>query len=164
CVAIVSTRLQLEKIQEVRHLLPALRAVIAMDSTVATPPSASPSVLSLDDVERRGHARMTGEWGAAKDFRDYARTIAPADLATIIYTSGTTGEPKGVMLTHANLIANLGATVSALEISHDDVALSFLPLSHAFERMVSYVYLFCGVTIIFAESFDTVARDLATVR
>src|SRR5262249_35909662 len=72
CVAIVSTRLQLEKIQEVRHLLPALRAVIAMDSTVATPPSASPSVLSLDDVERRGHARMTGEWGAAKDFRDYA--------------------------------------------------------------------------------------------
>jgi len=162
-LAIVSTRLQLEKIQEVRHLLPALHAVMAMDATVEPSPG-SPSVVSLEEVERRGHARMTGEWGAAKDFRDYARTIPADDLATIIYTSGTTGEPKGVMLTHANLVSNLRAAAGALDISQDDVALSFLPLSHAFERMVAYVYLFCGVTIIFAESFDTVARDLTMVR
>ena len=162
-LAIVSTRLQLEKIQEVRHLLPALEAVIAMEATTGPTPE-SPSVLSLEEVERRGHARMTGEWGTAKDFRDYARAIAPADLATIIYTSGTTGEPKGVMLTHGNLVSNLRAAAGALDISQDDVALSFLPLSHAFERMVAYVYLFSGVTVIFAESFDTVARDLAMVR
>ncbi len=100
---------------------------------------------------------MTGEWGAARGFRDAARTIDPEDLATIIYTSGTTGEPKGVMLTHGNLVSNMRAAADALDISQNDVALSFLPLSHGFERMVSYVYLFCGVTIIFAESFDTVA-------
>jgi long-chain acyl-CoA synthetase len=68
------------------------------------------------------------------------------------------------MLTHGNLVSNMRATSDALDISQNDVALSFLPLSHGFERMVSYVYLFCGVTIVFAESFDTIARDLARVR
>jgi long-chain acyl-CoA synthetase len=163
-LAIVSTRLQLEKIQEVRHLLPALEAVIVMDPPAGTPLPGSPSVLSLDEVERRGHARMTGEWGAGRSFRDDARAVSAGDLATIIYTSGTTGEPKGVMLTHANLVSNMRAASEALDISHEDVALSFLPLSHAFERMVSYVYLFSGVTIIFAESFDTIARDMGQVR
>ena len=163
-LAIVSTRLQLEKVQEVRHLLPALEAVVAMDGAAAAGVPASTSVLPLEDVERRGHVRMTGEWGAAREFRDGARAVSADDLATIIYTSGTTGEPKGVMLTHANLVANMRAASAALEISQDDVALSFLPLSHGFERMVSYVYLFSGVTIVFAESFDTVARDMARVR
>ncbi len=159
-LAIVSTRLQLEKLQEIRHLLPALEAVIVIDSAAVTGASA----LTLEDVEGRGHARMTGEWGAGRGFRDAARTVSPDDLATIIYTSGTTGEPKGVMLTHANLVANLLATAIVLSLSQDDVALSFLPLSHSFERLVSYVYLFSGLTIVFAESFDTVSRDLARVR
>ena len=163
-LAVVSTKLQLEKIQEVRHLLPALEAVVLMDAPAGAPSPGSPSVLSLEEVERRGHARMTGEWGAGRGFRDDARAIAPEDLATIIYTSGTTGEPKGVMLTHHNLASNMRAAAEALKISQDDVALSFLPLSHAFERMVSYVYLFAGVTIIFAESFDTIARDMGRVR
>ncbi|MCA1559643.1 MAG: long-chain fatty acid--CoA ligase, partial [Acidobacteria bacterium] len=72
--------------------------------------------------------------------------------------------PKGVMLTHSNLVANLTAAASVLDVRSEDVALSFLPLSHAFERMVAFVYLTCGVTIVFAESFDTVSRDLAVVR
>lgn len=159
--AIVSTRLQLDKVQEVRHLLPALEAVVVMD---AGAPAGATSVLALDELERRGHARMTGEWGAAKEFRDAARAVRPEDLATIIYTSGTTGEPKGVMLTHANLVANVRGASPSLDLSQDDVALSFLPLSHAFERMVAYIYLFSGVSLVFAESFDTVARDLARVR
>jgi long-chain acyl-CoA synthetase len=163
-LAIVSTRLQLDKTQEVRHLLPALEAVIAMDASAASSATAEASVLSLDDVERRGHARMTGEWGAGREFRDTARAVAADSLATIIYTSGTTGEPKGVMLTHANLVSNMRSAAEALEISQEDVALSFLPLSHGFERMVSFVYLFSGVTVVFAESFDTVARDLVRVR
>ena len=159
-LAIVSTRLQLDKVQEVRHLLPSLHAVIVMDAALA----AGASVIPLDDVERRGHARMTAEWGAAKAFRDEARAVTPDQLATIIYTSGTTGEPKGVMLTHANLLANLLAGAKVLDVGHDDVALSFLPLSHAFERMVAYIYLLTGVTMIFAESFDTIGRDIALVR
>jgi long-chain acyl-CoA synthetase len=158
-LAVVSTRLQLEKLQEVRHLLPAIEAVIVME-----PAAAGASVTTLEEVAQRGHARMTGEWGAGRGFREAARTVRPEDLATIIYTSGTTGEPKGVMLTHANLVANLREGAVVLDVSQDDVALSFLPLSHGFERMVSFIYLFTGVTIVFAESFETLGRDIAHVR
>jgi long-chain acyl-CoA synthetase len=90
--------------------------------------------------------------------------MATPSRATIVYTSGTTGEPKGVMLTHGNLTANLFAGARALEVRQDDVALSFLPLSHAFERMVAYIYLLCGVTVVFAESFDTIGRDIVAVK
>lgn len=160
-IAVVSNQSQLEKIQDVRHQLPALEAIVVMDSAGA---ATSPSVLTLDAVAERGHARMVGEWGAAREFRDATRAIRPEDLATIIYTSGTTGEPKGVMLTHASLVANMYAGAEALEVHQDDVALSFLPLSHAFERMVAYVYLLRGVTVVFAETFDTIGRDIALVR
>ena len=159
-IAIVSTRVQLEKIQEIRHLLPALEAVVVMDPQLAS----GASVIALEEIARRGHARMTGEWGAGREFRDAARRVTPHQLATIIYTSGTTGEPKGVMLTHANLVANLYSGANALEVGEGDTALSFLPLSHAFERMVSFVYLLTGVTVIFAESFDTIGRDIGLVR
>jgi long-chain acyl-CoA synthetase len=160
-VVLVSTRLQLEKIQEVRHQLPALSAVVLIDAVTSAD---SPSVFSFEGLAERGHQRLTGEWGAGREFRDRARGVKPDALATIIYTSGTTGEPKGVMLSHANLTANLFAGARALQVSHEDVALSFLPLSHGFERMVAYIYLFAGVTVYFAESFDTVGRDIVLVR
>jgi long-chain acyl-CoA synthetase len=159
--AIVSTREQLAKVQEVRHQLPALSVVVLMDGWTA---GDSPSVISLDSLAVRGHERMTAEWGAGKEFRDRTRQIRPGDLATIIYTSGTTGEPKGVMLTHANLVSNMKAGAEVLQLSQDDVSLSFLPLSHGFERMVAYIYLYAGLTVAFAESFDTIGRDIAAVR
>src|SRR5450759_623059 len=159
-VAFVSTADQLEKLQRIRHELPSLEVIIEFDPPV-TP---SISVLSLQAVAGRGHARMMAEWGVAREFRDRAREIRPDDLATIIYTSGTTGEPKGVMLSHHNLVSNLLAGHTIVPVGPDDVSLSFLPLSHAFERLVSYVYLAHGVTVIFAESMDTVGRDLVVVR
>jgi long-chain acyl-CoA synthetase len=159
-LAVVSTAEQLAKLQEVRHLLPALEAVVVMDASAGE----AASVMTLHETEKRGHARMTGEWGAGRDFRENARRVKPSDLATIIYTSGTTGEPKGVMLTHANLTSNIEAGSQVLVLSEDDVALSFLPLSHAFERMVSFIYLLTGVQIIFAESMGSIARDIGTVR
>ena len=159
-LAIVSTRQQLEKIQEVRHQLPALEAVIVLDEDVAS----KASVMGLEEVARRGHEQITSSWGAGKEFRERARAVRPGQLATIIYTSGTTGEPKGVMLTHGNLVSNLYAADECLNLTTDDVALSFLPLSHAFERMASFLYLFSGTTMIFAESFDTIGRDIALVR
>jgi long-chain acyl-CoA synthetase len=159
--AIVSTRDQLDKIREVRHQLPVLSAVVLIDGWSE---SDSPSVMSFDALAARGHERMTAEWGAGKEFRDRARRVRPDDLATIIYTSGTTGEPKGVLLSHANLVSNVKSGGDVLQLSQDDVALSFLPLSHSFERTVSYIYLYSGVTIGFAESLDTIARDIVTVR
>jgi long-chain acyl-CoA synthetase len=160
-IAVVSTLEQLEKVQAVRHQLSAIEAVILMEGPAE---AHSPSVLSFATVRERGHARMVAEWGVAREFRDAARAVSPDDLATIIYTSGTTGEPKGVMLTHAALVANMMAGAEAIEVNEEDVALSFLPLSHAFERMVCYVYLLRGVTLIFAESLETIGRDVPIVK
>ncbi|HJR60612.1 MAG TPA: long-chain fatty acid--CoA ligase [Vicinamibacterales bacterium] len=159
-LAIVSTKVQLEKIQEFRHLLPVLEAVVVMDEGAAS----KASVMGLAEVAARGHAQITSAWGAGKEFRERARAVRPEQLATIIYTSGTTGEPKGVMLSHGNLVSNLVAAQECLDLTPGDVALSFLPLSHGFERMASFLYLFTGTTMIFAESFDTIGRDIARVR
>ena len=159
-IAFVSTAEQLEKVQRVRHELPSLEAIV----TFAADAVPSPSVLTLDEVAARGHARLMGEWGAGRQFRDQTREIRPGQLATIIYTSGTTGEPKGVMLSHHNLISNLLSGHTIVPVTDEDVSLSFLPLSHSFERLVSYVYLAHGVTIVFAESMDTIGRDMGIVR
>jgi long-chain acyl-CoA synthetase len=160
-IAVVSTSLQLEKIQQIRHELPGLNAVVVMEEVEA---GQTPSVVSLAETQARGHSRMQTEWGAARQFKEAARAVRPDALATIIYTSGTTGEPKGVMLTHGALVSNLIAGARVLDVSQQDVGLSFLPLSHAFERMVAWIYLLCGVHIVFAESFDTIGRDIGLVR
>ncbi len=158
-VAFVSTADQLEKLQSVRHQLPSLEAIVAFDDA---PPAAS--MVPFADLMARGHARMVAEWGVARAFRDRAREVRPEQLATIIYTSGTTGEPKGVMLSHHNIVSNMTAGYSMVPVNEEDVALSYLPLSHSFERTVSYVYLANGVTIVYAESMDTIGRDLPIVR
>jgi long-chain acyl-CoA synthetase len=152
---------QAAKILEVRHLLPDLEFVVVFSGpdNAAT----SRSVVTFETVVARGERLATD--AAATDA--YAQGIAatrPEDLLTIIYTSGTTGEPKGVMLSHANLVSNVMAVSPVLALTPADVALSYLPLSHVFERMVSYQYLYEGVTIAHAESMDTIARDLQQIR
>lgn len=87
----------------------------------------------------------------------------PDDLATIIYTSGTTGEPKGVMLTHSNLVSNLIDSSGHHEFGEHDTALSVLPLSHVFERQAMYMYLHKGMAVYFAESLQTVGPNLREV-
>src|SRR5689334_495564 len=88
----------------------------------------------------------------------------PDDLATIIYTSGTTGEPKGVMLTHGNLVSNLIDSSGHLEIGEQDTVLSVLPLSHVYERQATYMYLHHGMAVYFAESLPAVGQNLQEVR
>ena len=89
--------------------------------------------------------------------------VLPSDLASIIYTSGTTGEPKGAMLTHSNITFNALAAGSFLDIESGGVMLSFLPLSHIFERMVLYLALNRGVQINYATGIETVASDIQDV-
>jgi long-chain acyl-CoA synthetase len=99
-----------------------------------------------------------------KLFDELASRATADDLATIIYTSGTTGEPKGVMLTHRNLVSNALHSGSVFDLKPDDTALSFLPLSHVFERTVLYIYLSFGVQVSFARGVETVAEDIKEVR
>jgi long-chain acyl-CoA synthetase len=101
------------------------------------------------------------------DEAEVRRRIAatePDDLATLIYTSGTTGRPKGVMLTHGNVASNVLASRECLAIEKSFTTLSFLPLSHSFERTVDYLYFHVGATIAYAESVQTVPQDLLEVR
>ena len=86
------------------------------------------------------------------------------DLATIIYTSGTTGTPKGVMLSHENILSNVLESIPCFPPGENLRALSFLPLNHIFERMVSYLYLFRGTSIYYAESLETIGENLKEVQ
>ena len=93
-----------------------------------------------------------------------AGKIKYEDLATIIYTSGTTGTPKGVMLSHRNILSNVMACIPCFPPGEELRTLSFLPLNHIFERMVTYLYLFRGTSIYYAESLDTIADNLKDIK
>lgn len=99
----------------------------------------------------------------ANKIKSISGRIKNEDLATIIYTSGTTGKPKGVMLSHNNILSNVLACVPCLPVA-DLRVLSFLPLNHIFERMISYFYLYKGASIYYAESLETIGDNLKEVR
>jgi len=104
-----------------------------------------------------------GEGGDATQIKAIADTISPNDLATLIYTSGTTGTPKGVMLSHHNIVSNVLTVRAELPIQAGHTALSFLPLCHIFERMVIYTYLYAGANVYYSD-IDTLKDKLGTVR
>lgn len=93
-----------------------------------------------------------------------AEKVRYEDLATILYTSGTTGTPKGVMLSHENVLSNVLTSIDYFPPGENMRALSFLPLNHIFERMVSYLYLFRGISIYYAENLDTIGENLKEVK
>ncbi len=153
----VSTAPQLAKFQEIRAELPALKHVITMD-----PDAQGAGVMGLADLYALGaEAEAAGE-GA--NFKAEALSAKPDDVATIIYTSGTTGDPKGVMLTHDNIYSNVMSVLQVFRVGPTDSTLSFLPLSHIFERMAGhYTMFYAGAAIHYAESVDTVPANLIEV-
>ncbi len=90
--------------------------------------------------------------------------VKPTDLATLIYTSGTTGVPKGVMLTHENLLADVNSSIYSFPVTAYDKALTFLPSCHAYERVFQYVYIGMGLSIYYAQSIDTLGEDIKSVK
>jgi long-chain acyl-CoA synthetase len=154
----VSSASQLAKVLEIRAELPGLKHVIAFDADAT-----GANVIALKDHYASGAAAEAA--GEGKSFREHALEVRPDDLATIIYTSGTTGDPKGVMLTHNNIYSNVADAMPMLEIGPADSTLSFLPLSHIFERMAGHYATFgAGATINYAESIDTLIVNLGEVK
>lgn len=153
----VSTAEQAAKAKQVRGALTSVRTVISFADS--KPDGAD---ITLAELEAKGATLDSAEKAAA--FKAAALTVQPDDLATLIYTSGTTGLPKGVMLTHDNIHSNVTASRKNVPVTAGEVALSFLPLSHIFERMGDYLFFSCGVSIAYAESIDTVPLNLSEVR
>lgn len=153
---VVSTLDQLGKILTIKAQCPALDHVILVEGS----PPGEPGYTSFLGVVDRG--RSTLEMSPAV-FEQRASRVQPEDVATIIYTSGTTGEPKGSMLTHANLVFNVVAGCEVIPFTADAVALSFLPLSHVFERMLDYSYAYRLASIAYAESIDKLAANFTEV-
>jgi long-chain acyl-CoA synthetase len=151
----VSTPELLDKVRACRPRLGRLQHVICFDLE-----SAEEGVVPFEALVERG--RMVEPKPA---YRDVIATIGKYDWASIIYTSGTTGDPKGVILTHWNFISNVRAALEVFEFGPKDSCLSFLPLSHSFERTAGYyVMITAGATIAYAESVDTVADNMGEVR
>ena len=152
----VSNLEQLGKILTIKAQCPSLDHVILIDGS----PPGETGYTTFHGVVERG--RPTLEMNPAV-FDQRASRVRPEDVATIIYTSGTTGEPKGAMLTHSNLVSNAVTGCEVIPFTEDAVALSFLPLSHVFERMLDYSYLYKTASIAYAESIDKLAANFTEV-
>ncbi|MGI4887149.1 MAG: AMP-dependent synthetase/ligase [Janthinobacterium lividum] len=125
------------------------------------------NVFTFDKVEGAHHFSellALGQQGNPADLEPLKAAVEPDDLLTLIYTSGTTGQPKGVMLSHDNILSNYRSSKQFVPVGAHDKALSFLPLCHIFERMVTYLYMMSGVSIYYAESLETVAENLREVK
>lgn len=147
-------------IRAVYKTLPDLEYVVCFDEhlDVSLPGLRCMTLLELE--------RMGENQGADLAVAAQVAALGPDDVLTLIYTSGTTGEPKGVVLTHGNILSNCEACARAVQVRADDVLLSFLPLSHAFERMAGYymAVLFGGATVYFAEGIGRLLPNLREVR
>ncbi len=140
-----------ERVLAIKNEVESLQTVFTFDQT------------GLSDAEY-WQALLSENNNQPSKVEELRKDINPEDLATLIYTSGTTGDPKGVMLTHNNLVSNIKATSRIMPVDHNHKVLSFLPLCHVFERMVCYLYMYSGCSVYYAQSVDTIADNLKEVK
>ncbi len=159
---LVSGQAQADKVFEVLDELPNVEFLISFDPIEPPVSPVTIKLLTFDGLKQRG--RVAGA-AAIKEIARRENGLTSDDLATIIYTSGTTGNPKGVMLTHGNLLSNAKATGEVSYIQRDDVLLSWLPYSHIYARTIDhYLTTIGGITVVLAESIETVVDNLREVR
>lgn len=143
------------KIENIQDKVPSLVGIFTFDEVVGAP--------NWKEILDLGEDESTQD-----EVEQLSKAIKEDDLASIIYTSGTTGQPKGVLLTHKNIVSNVIASTPRIPIKSSDNnerrALSFLPICHIFERMISYLYLANGISIYYAESIDMVGANVKEVK
>ncbi len=159
-VLFVEDEEQLDKFLQVRNQVPSVRRIVVFDME-GLADFRDPMMVSLDHFMSQGR---DGENGLAADWHARAAAVKADDLALMIYTSGTTGPPKGVMMTHANIIFQIAVLGSVMPIGPGDELLSFLPLSHIAERLISdFQPIFSGAVVNFAENQETVPENIREV-
>ncbi len=148
----VSCEFVLEKVNKIKHEVPTLKGVFSFDER--------------EDCDHWTDVLKLGEDESIQDEVEKRKNdVNELDLATIIYTSGTTGRPKGVMLSHKNIVSNAISSTYRLPMElGKSKSLSFLPVCHIYERMLLYMYQYCGVSIYFAESMETISDNLKEIR
>lgn len=158
---VVSNNFQLKKVLEFKENISSLRHIIVMNKDFNEQDLAVKSMDSLIDFG----SQVRSQKGRKSIIEEHIQKIKPDDLLTIIYTSGTTGNPKGVMLSHRNIITNVQDSVSVIKISDKDRFLSYLPFCHSFERTTGYYAAFsCGCTIALAEGVESIARNIVETK
>jgi long-chain acyl-CoA synthetase len=145
----VSDKLMFRKISQILPNVPSLK-----------------EVYSFDEVENVKHWKelLTDDTLISNQVTTIKNAIQPNDLATIIYTSGTTGTPKGVMLSHHNIVSNVKDCLAAIPVDKNEIVLSFLPLSHVFERTINYVYFAGCVSVYFADGLESISEHLQDIK
>ena len=152
-IAIAAGAEQARRLVACRERFTSVEQIIA----VSPPPGLSGEILHYDAlIATAGDSEIS-------EYRRTAEKVTSDQLASIIYTSGTTGEPKGVMLTHSNLTSNALDGLGETEIGPGDIGLSFLPLSHVYERAIDYGYIFRGVPVAYVERMEDVSQALLEV-
>lgn len=157
-IVVVSNLIQFGKLLEIEKGIRNVEKYVLIDPAGVNHPKAIP----LERFYEIGQAYLEENPGVVEKS---VAGLTRSDLATFIYTSGTTGEPKGVMLTHENFLSNIEASARAIPVTENDTFLSFLPLSHVFERMAGHFFVnHQGAAIAYAESIETVPQNLQEVR
>ncbi len=149
-ICIVSNQELADKISNVREDVPSLAHLFSFDK--------------LDSVPHWSFIEEQKTHTEEDQVQERMKMVKNEDLVTIIYTSGTTGNPKGVMLSHQNLLSNVSSCIEPIPADNNSRVLTFLPICHVYERMLHYLYMYLGCSIYFAESMDTIGENIKEVK